>query len=66
MTPEQLKKFIDDFEDDDKLFELDYNLHDRAVQALLDLWNKMICPFDSFKLNINLFLFLKFFRKDFS
>ena len=46
MTPEQLKKFIDDFEDDDKLFELDYNLHDRAVQALLDLWNKMICPFD--------------------
>lgn len=46
MKPEQLKKFIDEFEDDDKLFELDYNLHDRAVQALLDLWNKMICPFD--------------------
>ena len=46
MTPEQLKKFIDDFEDDNKLFELDYNLHDKALQALLDLWNKMICPFD--------------------
>jgi hypothetical protein len=46
MTPEQLKKFIDAFEEDDKLFELDSDLHDKALQALLDLWNKMICPFD--------------------
>ena len=42
MTPEHLKKFIDDFEDDDKLFELDSDLQDKALQALLGLWNKMI------------------------
>jgi len=42
MTPEHLKKFIDDFEDDDKLFELDSDLQDKALQALLGLWVKMI------------------------